>query len=212
MLCCIVLRSLLGLNLIFPSVWIRKIFCERKRSLKNTEEKWVVLTGSRTVKCPFETWQLSENTKPTHSCGTFGKVGAKLRWASGQHNPAKKWMWDDLNGSWRQLLFLLLARQLHHLLHETHTVLCSYSTHRLGVHMPEWERRERGREKFFKSEWKEHHNLEMWNKEYIKQFVQSLAVPSWYISTTYDNMFSCCFTFKWWHRYSQYIIIHNHNG
>ena len=101
----------------------------------------MVLSGSRTVKCPFETWQIGEDTKPTYSCGTFGKVSTKLRWASGQHNPAKEWMWDDLNGSGRQLLFLLLAGQLHHLLHETHTVLCSYSTHCLGVGVPEWERR-----------------------------------------------------------------------
>lgn len=69
----------------------------------------------------------------THPCGTFGQICAKLCRASGQHHSAKEWMRDDLNGSGWQLLLLLLTGQLHHLLHETHTILCRYRADRLDV-------------------------------------------------------------------------------
>lgn len=80
--------------------------------------------------------------RKTYPCGTFGEVGAKLRRTRSQHHSTKERMGDDLDGSGRKLLLLLLARQLHHLLHETHPVLCCYCAHSLSVGATEWERRQ----------------------------------------------------------------------
>lgn len=116
----------------------------------------------RTIKCPVENRHLGGDTKPTHPCGTFGQICAKLCWASGQHNPAKEWMGDDLNGSGWQLFFLLLTGQLHHLLHETHTVLCCHCTHRLCVCVCVPQQKEGERERQFEK-------VRMERKPYLRE-------------------------------------------
>lgn len=85
--------------------------------------------------------QGEKKKKQTHPCGTFGEVSAKLRWSRSQHHSAKERMGHNLDGSGRQLLLLLLARQLHHLLHEAHPILCCYCAQSLSVGATEWERR-----------------------------------------------------------------------
>lgn len=131
-------------NSSFPLFKLGKYFVRARALLRIQREEWVALLGKtnkRTLKCPFVPWQFGKVAKPTHPCGTFGQVCAKLRWAGGQHHSAKEWMWDDLNGPRRQLLLLLLAGQLHHLLHETYAVLRGHCTHCLGVGVAEREGR-----------------------------------------------------------------------
>lgn len=44
-------------------------------------------------------------------------------------------MGDDLDGSGWELLFLLLAGELHHLLHEPYSILCCHRAHCLDEEM-----------------------------------------------------------------------------
>lgn len=77
-----------------------------------------------------------------YSCGAFGQIRAELCRPSCQHHPAIERMGDDLDGSGRQLLLLLLTGQLHHFLHETNAVLSRHRADGLRVCVFKKSRRE----------------------------------------------------------------------